>query len=127
VHEANLQKNTVEVKVEIEDPVPLLKPEMLARVRFLAESAGTGSRQRILVPERLLGATEGARTSLWVVEERDAERGVARLRPVELGETRVDGWREVTVGLRAGDWLISAPPAGLSAGDAVTIEGEDER
>ena len=35
VHKADLQKNTVEAKVRIIDPSPLLKPDMLARVRIL--------------------------------------------------------------------------------------------
>jgi len=132
VHEANLQKNTVEVKVAIEEPLPLLKPEMLARVHFLAApSGGVGgeseSRERILVPERLLPAGGGAAATLWVIERRVADRGVAAERAVELGETRVDGFREVVSGLRAGDLLIATPPPGLSGGDAVTIEGEDDR
>ena len=36
-HEADLQKNTLQVKVRVIDPDPVLKPEMLTRVRFLAE------------------------------------------------------------------------------------------
>jgi hypothetical protein len=36
VNEADLQKNTLQVKVRILDPVPELKPEMLARAQFLA-------------------------------------------------------------------------------------------
>lgn len=127
VHEANLLKNTVEVKVAIEEPLPLLKPEMLARVHFLAAGAKTEARERILVPERLLPAGAGAEASLWIVVDRVAGRGTAAIRPVSLGETRIDGWREVVSGLRAGDWLISSPPAELAAGDSVTIEGEDER
>ena len=35
VHRADLQKNTVEAKVRINDPSELLKPDMLARVRIL--------------------------------------------------------------------------------------------
>ncbi len=34
-HEADLQKNTLQVKVRVIDPSPVLKPEMLTRVRFL--------------------------------------------------------------------------------------------
>jgi HlyD family secretion protein len=127
VHEANLQKNTVEVKVAIEEPLPLLKPEMLARVHFLAAETKSEMRERVLVPERLLPIGEGSARTLWIVEQRVAGRGVAAARAIELGETRIDGWREVLSGLRAGDWVIVGPPAGLSPGDAVTIEGEDER
>jgi RND family efflux transporter MFP subunit len=133
VHEANLQKNTVEVKVAIEDPLPLLKPEMLARVHFLAAAAAgsaagrSETRERILVPERLLPSDGGSAATLWVVERREGDRGTAAERAVELGETRVDGFREVHSGLSPGDLVIVSPPAGLSPGDAVTIESEDDR
>jgi multidrug efflux pump subunit AcrA (membrane-fusion protein) len=39
VHEANIQRNTVQVKVSIDQPVPTLKPEMLTRVRFYSVAA----------------------------------------------------------------------------------------
>ncbi|MCA9287665.1 MAG: efflux RND transporter periplasmic adaptor subunit [Phycisphaerales bacterium] len=38
-HEADLQKNTLEVKVLVVDPAAVLRPEMLTRVRFLPEFA----------------------------------------------------------------------------------------
>ena len=38
VHEADIQKNTLEVKVAIHNPTAALKPEMLARVKFLGRS-----------------------------------------------------------------------------------------
>ncbi|MCA9277390.1 MAG: efflux RND transporter periplasmic adaptor subunit, partial [Phycisphaerales bacterium] len=38
-HEADLQKNTLEVKVLVVDPAAALRPEMLTRVRFLPEYA----------------------------------------------------------------------------------------
>jgi len=44
-HEADLQKNTLQVKVRVQDPSPMLRPEMLTRVRFLG-SDSTGSTRR---------------------------------------------------------------------------------
>ncbi len=55
VSQADVLKNTLQVKVRIEDPDPLLKPEMLIRARFLAveSTAGPASAAvRILVPKR---------------------------------------------------------------------------
>ena len=52
--QADPLKNTLQVKVRIEDPDPLLKPEMLARARFLAVDAAPGTASgavRILVPD----------------------------------------------------------------------------
>lgn len=125
VHEADIQKNTVEVKVEISDPDPVLKPEMLARVKLLATASTQESRQRVLAPEKCLRIS-GTQAQAWVVSHRVAKTGVAELRTVEVGPAAVDGWREVASGLRPGDWLIPNPPAGLESGDRVTIEGEDE-
>lgn len=120
LHEADIQKNTVEVKASLDDPGPVLKPEMLARVRFLAGDLTVESRQRVLAPERLLGSG----TAVWVVASREQGRGVARRRAVTLGDVEIDGWREVTSGLQPGDLLIDAPPADLADGESVTIEGE---
>jgi hypothetical protein len=51
--EADILKNTLQVKVRITDPDPLLRPEMLVQARFLvAAQPGTGTRPpaRVLVP-----------------------------------------------------------------------------
>ena len=36
MHAADLSKNTLQVKVAVDNPSDLLKPDMLARVKFLA-------------------------------------------------------------------------------------------
>ena len=126
VHEADLQKNTVEVKVAIEAPNALLKPEMLARVQFLGGSSKTAMRSRVLVPERLLGGASTGSATVWVVDDRVGDRGVAARRTIALGSARHEGWVEVTSGLQPGDWLIDDPAADLEAGETVTIEREAE-
>jgi multidrug efflux pump subunit AcrA (membrane-fusion protein) len=53
--QADPLKNTLQVKVRIEDPDPLLKPEMLVRAQFLAVESASGPASasvRILVPKR---------------------------------------------------------------------------
>ncbi len=126
VHEADLQKNTVEVKVAIEKPNSLLKPEMLARVRFLASSVVQSSRERILVPQELI-ETDEDNGFIWIVADRVDGQGYAERREITLGSTRVEGWREVISGLQPGDWLIADSPEDLKAGEAVTISGEGQR
>ena len=124
-HEADLQKNTLEVQVRVIEPSPLLKPEMLARVRFrgLGASAGAGpgggaSAAAVRVPE---GCLDGSR--VWAVRGRDGERGTAVPVPVEVGE-RAGGLAAVTGGLRVGDLLVTEPAdRGLEAGEAVTVRG----
>lgn len=133
VHEANIQKNTVQVKVAIEDPAPELRPEMLARVRLFAGRSGgktsggsaapTGSGV-VMAPSAVLMKGEGGAARAWVV---DQARSEARLREVRLGSRvdQVDGeWVEVTEGLRPGDRLIAGDTSGLRDGVRVRIDGE---
>lgn len=52
--EANRAKSTIQVKVKVENPDQQLRPEMNARVNFLADDSGnkeSGSTGRILVPK----------------------------------------------------------------------------
>ena len=52
--EANRAKSTIQVKVKVENPDQQLRPEMNARVNFLADSSAkdNGSTGRILVPKQ---------------------------------------------------------------------------
>jgi HlyD family secretion protein len=123
VNEADIQKNTIQVKVALLDPSPELKPEMLARVQFLsAESAtkSTESRHRIYALESAIEKNGGQGTA-WVV---DKGRGTALQRPVTLGSARIDGWIEITEGLQPGDALIVGDRSGLRDGDAVRFVEE---
>jgi multidrug efflux pump subunit AcrA (membrane-fusion protein) len=128
VHEADIAKNTVEVKVAIDDPIPQLKPEMLARVRFLAiEEAATGEaalRQRIFAPNELLRTAGDGSTNALVIGQIEDGRGLVELRQLVLGTARLDGWREVATGLRPGDLLVADPSATLESGDRVRVLGE---
>ena len=110
VHRADLSKNTVEAKVHITDPSPLLKTDMLARVRILPSKNGNeaGVRRtisRIFAPESAVDPKGG----ILVVDERSGNEGVAARRSVEVGEVRVDGWVEIRSGLRPGDVVILDP------------------
>jgi RND family efflux transporter MFP subunit len=123
VHEADIQKNTLQVKVAVRDPVIELKPEMLARVRFFgmqSQAQGGGESTRLFVPSRLLQARNGAQAQVWIV---DKGRAVALRRDVTVGGESGDAI-EITSGLSPGDALIDAPPAGLADGDAVRVTGE---
>ena len=120
-HEANIQRNTVPVKVAIDKPSPVLKPEMLATVRFLASGSGSTvpASISVLVPEAALFNRERGKASVWHV---DARGSVAR-RQVGTGESAADGHVQVT-GLNPGDRLVIDPPASLREGSRVRILGE---
>jgi RND family efflux transporter MFP subunit len=121
VNEADIQKNTLQVKVAILDPDPQLKPEMLARVRFSTNGSTTRptSGQTVFVPMELIHRT-GDTAMAWVVDPR---RNVAVHRTIQLGQTQQDGWIAVVAGLAPGDQLI-ADNAGLSDGQRIRVTGE---
>ena len=123
VHEADIAKNTLEVKVAIRDPVADLKPEMLARVQFLSmQGEGTQKvKERVFAPERLLRKEGGGRAKVWIV---DKGRGEALLKQVTLGGGREGDWLEISAGLNPGDVLIDGDTAGLEEGTGVNIVGE---
>ncbi|MCH2136607.1 MAG: efflux RND transporter periplasmic adaptor subunit [Phycisphaerales bacterium] len=116
VHRADLQKNTVEAKVRINAPSPLLKPDMLARVRILPPKVdGEISRQRVgrvLVPAEAI-----ANDTVWIVSG-DGDSGLIESRSVQSGSGSWDGWVEIVDGVRPGDQVI-LDRDGLSPGDRV--------
>jgi multidrug efflux pump subunit AcrA (membrane-fusion protein) len=105
VHRADLAKNTVEAKIRIDDPSPLLKPDMLARVRLHAESdPQTGAARTVT---RVFAPENAVRNGVaWVVEGRRGDAGTAHQRAIELGGARIDGWVEVITGLHPGDLIV---------------------
>ncbi|MHC4909824.1 MAG: efflux RND transporter periplasmic adaptor subunit [Planctomycetota bacterium] len=123
VHEADIQKNTVEVKVAVDDPSIDLKPEMLARVRFLAAEMpadGESSRESVFVPRALIGSGDVVR----IVTDRSGDRGVIEVRNVTVGSRVIDDWIEIESGLSPGDLLVAEPSSGLEAGERVEVAGE---
>lgn len=123
VHEADIQKNTLQVKVAIEAPAAEIKPEMLARVRFLAATiAPSGAaREALFVPLALLRERNGDQAQLWLA---DQARNVAEYRRVQVGGARIGDWVEIADGLRSGDRLIADDASGLRSGERVRITGE---
>lgn len=103
--QADIQKNSVQVKIEVHDP-PSTLPEMPCRVRIGGAAANAATRQRIYALASLL------RDGVAIVARPDRD-GLARLesRRVALGEAR-EGWVEVTDGLRPGELLVDPNAAG---------------
>lgn len=126
--QADPARNTLQFKVRILDVEDGLKPEMLARVRFLRSTGTSGAASTQPAASRAIGTfapealiqVEGTAHSATVV---DPDSGVCRRRPVKLGTDRRDGWVLVTEGLYAGEWLLADPP-GLADGARVRVVGE---
>ena len=123
---ANIQKNTLEVKIELIEPPPTVSPEMLVTATFLAlQNAATSSdrneTERLFVPEQLVQSGENG-TFVWVV---DASNQAAR-KPITVGGASQDGLVEVVEGLNVTEKLISSGTNRLHPGDFVVVSGEDQ-
>jgi RND family efflux transporter MFP subunit len=122
---ADIQKNTLAVKVAIDDPPAVLKPEMLADVTFLAPAVETDAapsdQQRTYVPKRLVQSGEGG-SFVWVT---DVANGIAHRQQVETGREVKGGLIEITGGLNAASRLIASGREGIEDGDRIAVVGED--
>ena len=124
---ADIQKNTLQVKVVINDPPQVITPEMLGQVTFLAApqpvSAETAGEDplRLLVPRSLI-ADEGSGASVWVA---NLENGVAERRSVELSRAGTDQLVEITSGLDPTSKLIVGGRESLAPSMRIRIAGED--
>jgi len=126
VHEANIQRNTVQFKVTLENPSPILKPEMLTRVRFHAASrgnattAGPSGGLSLLIPvTALIDARENA-ASVWIV---DTTTGVplARRQAITTASSHDEGFVIATSGVRITDRVVIDPPEALRNGIRLRI------
>jgi len=126
IHRADLQKNTLQFKVRVLDPAPILRPEMLTRVKFLPPDrrAGSGSseqradRSRVLVPEAALDRSTD-KTRVWLITDRRAGRGKLQPVSVEAG-TAEEGWVRITGSVQPGA-LIALDFADARSGRPVVI------
>lgn len=119
--EADLQRNTLQVKVTLDSPDPRLRPEMLCRAEFLQAVVGSaatgesnGARVSIFVSVRALVDQQGADARVWVISDVRVES-----REVTLGGEERDGYRLVTDGLLPGDRVVLDPAPDLATGDRV--------
>jgi HlyD family secretion protein len=135
---ADIQKNTLSVKVGINDPPDVLKPEMLVDVTFLSSgsSARSSSGQegekggrsgsddkpdaplRILIPRELVSSDESGAAVVWLA---DLSAGVARRQRVEVGDSGSGPLVEVTSGLTPASRLIASGQADLHDGDRIRV------
>lgn len=117
--EANRQKATVQVKVQIVNPDAYLRPEMNATVKFLAsETQKSESSQTagVFLPTSAIRDSNGKKTVLL------AFNGRALQREVRVVSQRSDGF--VVKGLIGGETVITTAPSNLKDGDKIRIKGQ---
>jgi HlyD family secretion protein len=116
--EANRQKATVQVKVQVLNPDEYLRPEMNATVKFLAEEKKSNSTQ-----------PSGAFVPSSALRDRDSKKvvflafdGKAHMREVHILSQRTDGF--LVDGLVGGESVISKGPQDLKDGDSIKVKGQ---
>jgi HlyD family secretion protein len=122
---ADRQKATVEMRIEFLERPPVLKPEMGARVSFVARNStketpkdGTeASPQRPRVDATAI-VEAGGKKAVFVVSN-----GKVRRVDVKAGE-QVGGLVEIEAGLVGGETVVVRPPADLVDGSAVRTTKE---
>jgi HlyD family secretion protein len=117
--EANRQKATVEVKVQILNPDSYLRPEMNTTVKFLANET----------PKSANSAPSGVFVPTTAVHDQDGKKivfiafnGKAVLRPVQVTAQRSGG--TLVTGLVGGENVITSAPPSLKNGDKIRIKGQ---
>ena len=117
--EANRAKSTVQVKVKVENPDEQLRPEMNARVNFLAEKTGSSEQNstsaRVLVPKQALIRKDGS-SFVFVVKGTKVEQ-----RAIRPGDEVGDAYY-VLDGLSGNESVAIAGVDRLRDGDRVKIE-----
>jgi HlyD family secretion protein len=119
--EANRQKATVQVKVQVLNPAKypdvFLRPEMNATVKFLADAPKTTNAQPAgaFVPAGALRDQDGKKIVFLAFD------GKARVREVHVLSQRTDGF--LVDGLVGGESVITKGPQDLKDGDTIKVKG----
>lgn len=114
--EADRQKGTVKVEVRFDQPdLSIIKPEMSAKVSFLAPDSGAPQATIVLVPKKAIIGS-GASSAVWVVRDGSIYRV-----PITTGGEFQDGI-EVRRGLSGGETVIISPSDTLREGQRVTVK-----
>src|SRR5271154_4712292 len=115
--EANRQKATVQVKVQVLNPDEYLRPEMNATVKFLADVKKLSNTQPAgaFVPATALRDHDGKKVVFLAFD------GKARMREVHVISQRTDGF--LVDGLVGGESVITKAPPDLKDGDKIKVKG----
>jgi len=117
--QANRQKATVQVKVQILNPDEYLRPEMNATVKFLANETNKSAGSRL----------SGAFVPTTAVRDHDGKKvvfiaynGKALMREIRVTSQRSGGL--MVQGLNGGESVITSAPQNLKDGDKIKIKGQ---
>ena len=122
---ADIQKNTLEVKVAITESPEVIKPEMLVTVTFLApdrKQATSKTREAVhlFVPKNLV-QQDGQTSYIWIA---DQATNLARKVTVVTGSRGSRNMIEITSGLTETSKLIANPGIDMRDQERIQISGE---
>jgi len=120
--QADIQRNTLEVKVSLDAPPPNLKPDMLCRVEFLPARTSPEiihvdqeNPYSIWVPTDAIRNLGGNNAFVWTPDEEN-KRLVKK--PIVFSEAPPkSGFQEILSGLMPGEKVVLQPGEHLSTGD----------
>ncbi len=114
--EGNRAKATVQVKVKVENPDEQLRPEMNARVNFLAEATGRepNAVARVLVPKAAVVRKDGS-SFVFVIKGNKVEQ-----RAIRVGDETGDFYY-VLEGLSGGESAATSGVETLRDGDRIKV------
>ena len=123
---ADIQKNTLSVKVVIDDPPAVMKPDMLVDVTFLsperneedASKAEQSVPMRIYVPHQLV-KTDDSGSYVWIADL--LTRTAHRKRVTTKKTTTAGDMVEVTDGLSIASRLIESGTGSMNDGDRIEV------
>jgi HlyD family secretion protein len=111
---ADIQRNTLQAKVRIENPSIKLRPEMLAKVQFLSMAkkniTDTDERVRIFIPAKSITDKQKNSGKVWVLDRRTGRAGKVN---ITLGHTKKENWIEVKDGILPGQLVITSNTSNL--------------
>lgn len=117
--EANRQKATVQVKVQVLDPDDYLRPEMNATVKFLADGPAKNTSTQasgVFIPSTAVRDHDGNRVVYLAFNNK------ALLRQITIVAQRSGG--VLVTGLNGGETVITTAPPALKDGDRIKIKGQ---
>ena len=130
VGQADIQRNTLQVKVAVAAPDPRLRPDVLCRVEFWSQTRDAGDetqvagRHALWVPEAALQDKHATDQTVWVV---DPITQRAQRREIRVSSTRSHGYRLLVDGLRANETVVLGDALALKEGRRISRKSDHER
>jgi RND family efflux transporter MFP subunit len=120
--QADLQRNTLQAKVELLNTADGLRPEMLCRAEFLAPPSDSNNsatpssdRAAVYVPTTALFEHDD-QPAVWTL---DVSGKRVNLQMLQVAAEIRDGYQRVLEGLKPGARVVVNPPADLEEGDRI--------